>query len=517
MSPDARPAPRQGVLRRGKTVFRRAVSGATNARRASSVADDVASAPSQVPVAPPPARAPPGVPRPPLEPLPLSQPVDHSRDPSISHAPPDKLDRRVSAPPLPLPRAATHTAASTRPDPDPALEEEPRPDPNALARVSRTGLVERSVAAAVISAARNRANTKKNRTASPAKPPHHRPHGGFINPWASALRDVGLRARGGHGSRTFFHKVAKDRRPPDEQLATMLLLAARPDFEEAAEAVQRDKYALASTWIGHSTFVLQMNGLTVLTDPVWSPRLGPLGPKRLVPPPCDLDDLPSRIDVVLISSACYDHFDKHAVAALATRVSTWLVPLGLKPMLLALGLKDECVVELDWWDEHCAHGATFVCTPAQHCSIRDDVLWSSWVIGATNHRAFFCGATGYRAVNRDAEDRESFEARSRFGGPTCPVFKEISRRYGTFDTALLPIGGFKPRVTMSGVQGDAIDMLFVHRDLRARRSIAHRWGTFACMDEGMLDAVRVLELGLQTAPVPEHEFVYVKHGRLHLT
>lgn len=415
------------------------------------------------------------------------------------------------------------------PAPDPEPDPGPTPAPSAASasnqaplppRVSRTGIVERSVAAAVISAARQRGLSRKARAAAEEResllPSHHRRHGGFCNPWESALREGGLR-RGGAGSRTFFHKVAMDRRPPDEQLASMLLLADRPRFDEVAPVLKRDRQALCSFWIGHSTFVLQMNGLTVLTDPVWNARLGPLGPRRLVPPPCAVEELPERIDAALLSSACYDHYDKNAVVALEGRVGVWLVPLGLKSLLVTAGVPEAKVVQLDWWEEHRVNGSLFVCTPAQHYSVREDVLWCSWVVHGPHHKVFYCGATGYRPVQRDAEDSEMYEQRERFGAKSCPVFKEICQRYGSVDTAFLPIGGYKPRPVMSAVQGDAIDMLFVHRDVKARRSVVHRWGTFACNDEGMLDAVRTLETGVLNSPVSEHEIAYVRHGRLHVT
>lgn len=420
-----------------------------------------------------------------------------------------------------------HTMASSPPvqvtsPADRANEKSPQSahhQPSArVTRISKTGFMERSAAAAVISAARHRAQlTKKTPPSSSSKPPHHRSHVGFTNPWPSALKGTSIRTRSGAGSRTFFHKVARDRRPPDEQLATMLLLAVRPDFSAVADAIRKDKFALASIWIGHSTFYLHARNLTVLTDPVWNNRLGPLGPKRLVPPPCNIDDLPSPIDVVILSSACYDHYDKSAIQALHQKVGQWLVPLGLKPLLVSLSIPEDLIVELDWWQEHDVHGSRFVCTPSQHYSIREDTLWCSWAVHAPHHRFFYCGGTGYRSINHDFEDSASYENRVRFGGPPCPVFSEIGKNLGPFDTAFLPIGGFKPRVLMSGVQGDAMDMLFVHRDIRARRSVAHRWGTFASVDEGMLDAVRLLEFVLQTGPVSEHEFSYLKHGRLHLT
>lgn len=427
--------------------------------------------------------------------------------------------RRISAPVRPLsqtmpeaPQNTVHEPPSNIDDVQPSVE-------NGLTapRVSRTGFMERTVAAAVISAARHRTQAKKNRATGLAKPAHHRLHGGFENPWPSALKEGGLRSRGGSGSRTFFHKVAKDRRPPDEQLASMILLAVRPDFSAASDSVRRDKCALASIWIGHSTFFLQARGLTVLTDPVWSPRLGPLGPKRLVPPPCAIDELPEHIDVVVLSSACYDHYDKNAVVALASRVGRWLVPLGLKALLVSNGLDEGAVTELDWWNEHNEMGTRFICTPSQHYSIREGTLWCSWAVVTPYHRFLYCGATGYRSVDREGDDGERYESRVRIGGPVCPAFADIGRRFGPFDTAFLPIGGYKPRVLMSGVQGDAVDMLFVHQDLGTRRSIAHRWGTFASSDEGFLDPIRTLEYALQSGPVGEQEFCYLKHGRLHVT
>ena len=387
-----------------------------------------------------------------------------------------------------------------------------------MTRISRTGIVERSVAAAVFTAARQRSLAKKPkpRTTAP-RPPHHTPGGGFVNPWDSAMRENGARYKPGQGSRTFFHKVAKDKRPPDEQLAGLLLLAARPDFNAGLKALESDKYALASHWIGHSSFLMQTRGLTLLTDPVWNSRLGPLGPKRLVPPACEIEHLPEEIDAVVLSNACYDSYDKMAIQQLAPRVKAWLVPLGMRHLLVGNGVKDTSIVELDWWQQHRINGTLFVCTPAQHHSVREESLWCSWTIHAPHHRIFFCGGTGYRSVHRDSEDYASYDYRNEYHAPTCPVFKEIYRRYGSVDTAFLPIGGFSPRQQMSSVQGDPVDMLFIHRDLRAKRSVGHRWGTFSTADEGLLEPVRVLEAAILSSPISETEFSYVRHGRLHVT
>jgi N-acyl-phosphatidylethanolamine-hydrolysing phospholipase D len=308
-----------------------------------------------------------------------------------------------------------------------------------------------------------------------------------------------------------------------------VLLSARPDFGAAAAAVAADRRALHVHWLGHATFVLQLQGLTVVTDPVWAARLGPMGPRRLVPPPCEVEDLPARIDVVLLSSACYDHLDKHAVERLAPRVSTWIVPLGVKRIVVDCSVEPDAVTELDWWQEvrlplgGPGPGApsgtvTVACTPAQNYSPRGDTLWCSFYIRHPHRRVFYCGGSGYRAVSRASDDAASFDERAARRAPSCPAFRDVCQRCGPCDTALLPMGGASPRAQMSAYNMDAVDLLLAHRDLRARRTIAHRWGTFQAGDEGMLDPVRALEnavVGTSSALISEHDVSYLKHGHEH--
>ncbi len=317
-------------------------------------------------------------------------------------------------------------------------------------------------------------------------------------------------------NRTFFSKAARNTSPSDEVLAALLLLADKPDFSAAAKTVERDPRACVHWWLGHCTWLLRFHRFTVLTDPVWSARLGNMGSKRLVPPVCSVEDLPTNIDLVVLSSANPDHFDRAACGALASRVQRWLVPLGVAAPLVEAGVPAERVTALDWWEEIPVGPARVACTPAQHSSAVDGALWCSYVIKAPGHTLFYCGGTGYRALNRNIEDCASYEHRRTFGGVGCPVFREVARRYGRLDTALLPVGHYKPRSSAATTQGDPIDMLFVHRDLRVRKSIAHRWGTYAA-GEGVLDPVRLLESAIADSPVSEYDFVYVRHGKMHVS
>ena len=125
------------------------------------------------------------------------------------------------------------------------------------------------------------------------------------------------------------------------------------------------------TWVGHATMLVQLDGVNILTDPIWSARSGPMGigPHRLVPPGLRFEDLPP-IHAVIISHDHYDHLDRPTVLRLAREHHPrFFVPLGIGTWLREQGVQD--VVELDWWDARTFRGVTFVATPAQHASGRD--------------------------------------------------------------------------------------------------------------------------------------------------
>ena len=193
------------------------------------------------------------------------------------------------------------------------------------------------------------------------------------------------------------------------------------------------------TWIGHATVLVQMEGLNILTDPVFSEYCGNIqrfGVKRYRPVPCTVDELPD-IDAVCISHNHYDHLDHDTVCDLNKRFRDkvhWYVPLGLLKWMKNCGCKN--VVELEWWDEHShpkftenskATPVKFAFTPAQHWCRRglndvNEVLWGSWSIIGPRHRFFFAADSGY-----------------------CHIFKQIGKRYGPFDLAAIPIGAYEPR------------------------------------------------------------------------
>jgi len=220
------------------------------------------------------------------------------------------------------------------------------------------------------------------------------------------------------------------------------------------------------TWIGHATLLVQVDGLSVLTDPNWSERAGPtsfIGSRRLNAPGLAFEALP-RIDVVTISHDHYDHLDLPTVKRLAAAHDPlFVVPLGLKAWFADNGMSR--VVELDWWQEHEHRGVRFVCLPAQHFSQRsfwdgNRRLWATWAVLGRERRFYHGGDTGY------------------FAG-----FKEIGRRLGPFDVAALPIGAYLPPEIMKWVHTTPEQAVQAFVDLDARTMLGMHWGTFDLADE----------------------------------
>jgi len=187
---------------------------------------------------------------------------------------------------------------------------------------------------------------------------------------------------------------------------------------------------LRATWLGHSTVLIEIGGLRVLTDPVWGQRASPsrvLGPKRFQPVPVALRALPP-IDVVVISHDHYDHLDYPTIRELAKREVRFVTALGVGAHLQAWGVAPERITELDWWESFTLPGADLQVTaaPSQHFSgrglkDRNATLWSSLVIRDARHAVFFSGDTGLTTE-----------------------YATIAERLGPFDLVMLEVGAFHP-------------------------------------------------------------------------
>jgi L-ascorbate metabolism protein UlaG (beta-lactamase superfamily) len=230
------------------------------------------------------------------------------------------------------------------------------------------------------------------------------------------------------------------------------------------------------TFIGHATFLIQTATGNILTDPMYSDRAGPfglLGPRRVRQPAVRFDDLPP-ISTVLLSHNHYDHCDRPTLARLAKRFDpTVITPLGNGALVKSTGLRK--VEELDWWQDAKTLPLPLTLTPAHHFSARtpfdrNRALWGGFTIDVADRRIYFAGDSAY-----------------------APFFREVRRRLGPIDLALLPIGAYEPRWFMQSVHMNPAEAVQAHLDLEAAASVAMHFGTFQLTTEGIDEPVRALE------------------------
>ena len=264
----------------------------------------------------------------------------------------------------------------------------------------------------------------------------------------------------------------------------------------------------AVTWIGHSTTLVQVGGLNLVTDPVFSERVSPLsfiGPKRHSPPGLALAELP-HVDVVLISHNHYDHLDDASVRALAKQAGgppLFILPLGLKTFFLERDIAS--VIELDWWNAHRVAGplgeVEFVLTPVQHWSGRGlndrmQTLWGGYAVYAPDCHLFFSGDTAYSKDFVDIQQR--YAAREAIGGG--------------FDIALIAIGAYEPRWFMNTQHINPTEAVQIHLDIHAKQSIGIHWGTFELTDESLDAPPRDLADARRAKGVADDAFVVLALG-----
>jgi len=192
------------------------------------------------------------------------------------------------------------------------------------------------------------------------------------------------------------------------------------------------KSGLRVTWVGHSSSIVEIDGVTVLIDPVWDERAAPTqwaGPKRFFAPPLPLEDLPP-IDVILLSHDHYDHLGEGTVRHLARMKSMrqvrWIAPLGVGAILASFGVNPAQCTELDWTEEAKVGALTITALPARHFSGRSlfnrfRTLWASFALVGPTRRVYYGADSG-----------------------EWPGFRDIGDAFGPFDLSMLEIGASHP-------------------------------------------------------------------------
>jgi L-ascorbate metabolism protein UlaG (beta-lactamase superfamily) len=279
----------------------------------------------------------------------------------------------------------------------------------------------------------------------------------------------------------------------------------RPDWPETKDvfpgpvpAARVPNGNLTITPVGHATFLIQMDGLNILTDPIWSERCSPVswaGPRRRREPGIRFEELPP-IDAVLISHNHYDHFDLPTLRRLAEAgTPRAIVPLGNLDLIRETGIPR--TEELEWWQSvRLSPDVTVTLVPAQHFSARtlwdrNKTLWGGFVVSGPSGNVFYAGDTGYG-----------------------PHFREIARRFSPIRAALLPIAPFRPQKSNAPPQWNhpsvhmgPAEAVQAHLDLGAAVSAAAHFQVFQLGFDGFDDAVDTLAAALKERDLPPDAFI----------
>src|ERR1700722_6760030 len=330
-----------------------------------------------------------------------------------------------------------------------------------------------------------------------------RPDGSFANPWgpSSELPGFGAALR---------WMAARPFTRPAHSISRRDFAARFPLHANTFPTPRAAATDLIITWVGHSSFLIQIGGRNILTDPGWSDRASPfqwLGPRRWMPPAIPFPPLPP-IDPRGISHNHYDHLDDPTIRRI-TRLDPaprWYAPLGVGAWLSQRGARD--VREYDWWgqdewaDPRFPVPLTLTATPAQHFSgrgpARNHTLWCGWGIRAGDHAVWFVGDTGRHSS-----------------------FAEIGAHLGPLDAILMPVGAYDPQWFMAPVHVSPENAVAAfsetiaaapRTDGRIPLMAAMHWGTFQLTDESMDEPPERTRRAWAAAGLPPDRLWIPAHG-----
>lgn len=314
----------------------------------------------------------------------------------------------------------------------------------------------------------------------------------FLNPW-------GQNARGFRDVTKWQTDTKREKKPWATVKNTILGDKPTPSVSEGD---------LRVTFIGHSTVLIQMDGLNILTDPVWYERTSPVqwaGPKRVKPAGIKMEDLPT-IHLILQSHNHWDHLDIINLPKIYARDKPLIITsLGISQFLKMHGMDN--TLDMDWWDEYdfkngentdhrfLGKGVKITCLPAQHFSgrgikDRNATLWSGFMISSpTSGNVYFAGDTGY-----------------------APFFKQIGDKFGKIRLALIPIGAYKPEWFMGPIHCTPSEAVQIHEDVKAEKSLAIHHSTFPLADDGQREPIDELEKALILRGLTNEDFFVLEEG-----
>jgi L-ascorbate metabolism protein UlaG (beta-lactamase superfamily) len=254
---------------------------------------------------------------------------------------------------------------------------------------------------------------------------------------------------------------------------------------DSLEIENHNKDITHLTWFGHSAFLLEIDGMKILIDPMLGDVPAPhrfLGPKRYSKDlPIEIEKLPF-IDAIILSHDHYDHLDYKSIQKLKGKVGRYFTPLGVGNHLIEWGVEKEKINELNWWDSIEFERIKLICTPARHFSGRGlldraTTLWCSWVIKGEKDNIFFSGDSGYDVH-----------------------FKEIGEKFGPFDISLMECGQYNIDWKLLHMMPEEAVQASI--DLKSKLTLPIHWGGFTLAFHDWTDPIERILIKANELNIP---------------
>jgi L-ascorbate metabolism protein UlaG (beta-lactamase superfamily) len=279
------------------------------------------------------------------------------------------------------------------------------------------------------------------------------------------------------------------------------LAEVNPNINKANLAKTISGDDIQVTYINHSSFLIQVGGKNIITDPIWSSHAGPfgkLGVKRSVYPGLNIEDLPP-IDFILISHSHYDHLDLPTIENITKNHNPQIITgMGVTHYIDYCKKSPERCFEMQWWENTKTINSEviFNFVPAHHWSSRylldkNITLWGGFVIQHKNKNIYFAGDTGFS----DGK-----------------LFQTIKDKYGEFRLSLLPIGAYKPSWFFSPMHISPAEAVKIFKILNSTYAVPMHFEVFELADDGYKDPIIDLKKALQTEGIQEYKFNIMQPG-----
>lgn len=214
-------------------------------------------------------------------------------------------------------------------------------------------------------------------------------------------------------------------------------------------------------WFGHSSYIVKVNGLTILVDPVFSNQASPIPGvvgAYAHTHKYGLADMPEVIDVLLITHDHYDHLDYSTVTKLKGKVKHVVTSLGVGAHFEHWGYKPNVINELDWWQSvELPNGLKFTAAPGRHFSgrslKRNQTLWSGFALDTGSHKLYLGGDSGYGSH-----------------------FAKIGEHFGGFDLAILECGQYN--INWHAIHMMPEETVQASLDLKSKLLLPVHWAKF---------------------------------------